>query len=282
MKDIGTLGGPDTLVNIMNNRGQMTGQSYTGNTPNVDNGPACAPNVPTQDPFLWQNNTMLDLGTLGGTCGTGIWINNRGEVVGQSDVAGNDSFLPFLWNATRMLPLPTLGGAFGSATWINDAGRVVGWTTTPGDATAHAVLWENGRTIDLRTVPGQPCSFADAVNAEDQVVGGSCTSGANGWLWEHGSLYDLNSLATPSDLHLTEALSINDQGEIAGLGVLPNGNQHLVLLIPSDLARAQGLTSNVPVTSAGSTMPRSTTPARIELSPLLHGPRQRRYHHRAG
>jgi hypothetical protein len=44
---------------------------------------------------------------------------------------------------------------------------------------------------------------------------------------------DLNAFVPPgSDLTLADAGFINDRGEIAGLGVLPNGNTHAVLLVP--------------------------------------------------
>ena len=50
-------------------------------------------------------------------------------------------------------------------------------------------------------------------------------------LWSHGQGYDLNTLIAPSALHLASAEYINDQGEIVGHGVLPNGDQRVFLLI---------------------------------------------------
>jgi hypothetical protein len=46
-------------------------------------------------------------------------------------------------------------------------------------------------------------------------------------------MVDLNTLVPPgSKMHLVEAEYINDRGEIAGFGVLPNGDGHAFLLIP--------------------------------------------------
>jgi hypothetical protein len=47
-------------------------------------------------------------------------------------------------------------------------------------------------------------------------------------------MVDLNSLVTGADMTLGFPTSINDRGEITGIGVLANGNLHAYLLIPCD------------------------------------------------
>src|SRR4029077_18047835 len=81
LQDLGTLGGPDACAVWANGRGQITGASFTNSTVNPDTG------LPTLDPFLWENGKMLDLGTLGGTVGRALMINNLGQVIGQSSLA---------------------------------------------------------------------------------------------------------------------------------------------------------------------------------------------------
>lgn len=262
MQDLGTLGGPESWAFFINEHGQVAGISLTNFTPNPTT------SSPTQDPFLWDKGTMLDVGTFGGTMGSPFSLNNRGQVVGVSNLAGDLTSHPFLWTKTGGIQdLGTFGGTFGVATAINDAGEVVGFATNTGDQAVFAFLWRNGVLTDL-AAPNGDCSFAKNINSSSQIVGNSfsCAGGpSHAFLWENGGPgIDLNTLVPPgSDLTLTDADFINNRGEIAGAGVLPNGDTHAFLLIPcsadqSDAKVCEGPTS---VSAAsGNAAPMSTSP----------------------
>jgi len=231
LQDLGTLGGPDSFGLIVNERGQIAGFSFTNSTPNATTG------FPTVDPFLWQDGKMTDLGTLGGTLGFANAVNNDGQVVGFSDVAGDLTNHAFFWDDGVLTDLGTLGGNNSVANWINDAGEVVGTSDLP-DGSHHAFVWRKGAMTDLGTIGSDPCSDGYYLNERGQVIGTS--TDCNGttlhvFLWKNGSMINLSSQVLPgSGFTDVEPVVINDRGEIVANGVLQNGDVHTVLLRPVD------------------------------------------------
>jgi probable HAF family extracellular repeat protein len=241
IQDLGTLGtGTDAVALIVNERGQIAGNSYTSSEPSAVCQQAEVGSL-TTGAFLWDHGIMKDLGSLGGTCTFAFDLNNRGEVVGGSSLAGDQMQHPFLYDGRNLVDLGTFGGDLGTAIALNDAGEATGWATYPANQVAHAAFWRHGKIKDLGTLPGDSSSFGFTVNASGQVVGLSVPPGgdfdsAHAFLWENsGPMVALESLVGGgSSLRLTEPETINDRGEIAGNGFDVDGNQHAFLLVPCD------------------------------------------------
>jgi len=233
LHDLGTLGGPDSGAGFINNNDQIVGDSFTNDTPNPVTG------IPTLDPFFWSQGMMTDVGTLGGTFGFGNALNNLGQVVGFSDLAGDLVYHAFFWENGVLTDIKTLGGPNSSANWINEAGQVVG-TSDLTRSTHHAFIWQKGGAItDLGTIGTDPCSNGFFINASGQVIG--TTTDCQGtilhtFLWEMGSMVDISDQVLPgSGFTFVEPVVINDSGEIVGNGGLPSGDMHAVLLKPTTL-----------------------------------------------
>lgn len=244
MQDLGTLGGNDSFAEFVNERGQVEGFSFTNSIPNPATG------LPTGHPFLWENGHMQDLGSLGGTlAGNGGnnqqgALNNRGQVVGLSNLAGDLTAHPFLWDGRKLIDLntETVGGNPESANAVNDAGEIVGTAAFAGRPFSDAYLWSKGAARDLGAVGDDCFSEAWAINSRDQIVGLSYSCASNilrTFLWENGSIVDLNALSSTNSLQLIDGDAINDRGEIGGVGVPPGCSDftdaacgHAYLLIP--------------------------------------------------
>ncbi len=236
MVDLGTLGGPDSSSGLVNEHGQVAGVSYIDSTPNG------ITRIPTVRPFLWEKGHMFDLGSLGGAFATVSGLNERGDVVGEMSLPGEESQHPYFWARGRLTDLGTLGGSSGEVADVNDAGEVVGDADLP-NGLHDAFLWKNGVMTDLGNLG--ITSAAHDLNSRGQVVGGSRVSfqgtQLNAFLWENGGpMLDLNTLIpADSTLHLVYANRISDSGVIDGVGLPPgvafediNTRGHAFLLIP--------------------------------------------------
>ena len=287
MQDVGTLpGGTDAIALMVNEGGQIVGQSYTGDSVPPPT-PACSDFPLTLHGFFWDNGKMVDLGTLGGSCTFTYALNNRGQIVGQSTLPEDQTSHPYIWDRKKMTDLGTLGGTYGVASWINDSGAVVGSATPQGDQALIAFLWKHGAISNLGTLPGNGCSGADSINSQGQIVGGSGFNIADFFsdcndpvehavLWENGKILDLNNFVPPgNDLILNEAFFINDSGEISGLGTLSDGSQHAFLLIPCDGGgHDEGCMNSAESTTAA--IPGKQAPENRSVSPVTRrsaGPR---------
>jgi len=106
---------------------------------------------------------------------------------------------------------------------INERGQIVGTSATKSGK-PHAFQWKNGRMRDLGAFGPKWRTGATAVNSRGQVIGYAFEelgSEPKDWpehafVWEHGRLRDLGT-GTSSGFGVSEALDINESGQIAGV-----------------------------------------------------------------
>ena len=187
----------DGVATAVNDRGDAAGASGS-----------CAPINPIlllylnpTHALIWRKGVATDLGNLGGESNNlPHGMNNLGQVVGESDLAGDQTAHAFLASAgAKMQDLGVVGNDYYSFGFsINDAGEIVGLSA----------------------------------NADFSVI--------RAFIRQNGTLVDLNTLVTGNNsLYLLTACFVNSKGEITGIAIDPNtGEEHTYLATPSSAASA--------------------------------------------
>jgi probable HAF family extracellular repeat protein len=238
MIDLGNLGATGglsfTRAQGINTAGKVVGSSPTANHRN--------------HAFVWSNGVMTDLGTLGGSESSATAINEAGQIVGDSAVAGDATRHAFLHTPGAMIDLGTLGGAGSVAFAINSAGQVVGGADTAAGE-RHAFLWSGSAMTDLGTLGGKRSSAA-AINSAGVIVGDSTLAGdeatTHGFIYRNNTMIDLNTLVPPG-ITILHADGINSAGQIAATGSMAGSSDvHALLLTPIVLNRVAYAWANQP------------------------------------
>jgi len=185
IKALPTYGGdPDGFAIAINDSGQVAGASGGCSTFNVINGLYLSP----VHALLWDHGRVTNLGSLGGAFGNQAHaMNNRGQVVGSSDLAGDAVFHGFVWSqSTGMQDIPPLAGdTYSVALAINDGGVVTGLSLDATFTILRAFVVVDGVPTDLNTL-----------------------------------------ISSDSPLQLQTACGINSRGEITGLAVEKSTGQY--------------------------------------------------------
>ena len=220
----------------------------------------------------WKNGKVNALPTLsGGNNSSAYWVNNRGELVGVSEIGTSDTdcatpfqvrrFEAVKWSPNgEATPLPPLQGDTVSFAFSNnDRGQVVGFSGLCSNVTLppflppqapHAVLWEtDGSPHELGNPPGGAGdNVATSINNRGQAVVNSVMLDGtlHAFLWTNGVPQDLGTYPEGAIATVTPCCGvINDRGQIVGFSVDASFNMRALLwennvaidlnsLIPSD------------------------------------------------
>jgi probable HAF family extracellular repeat protein len=220
-------GGFNSYATAANNRGQVVGWAENG-----VHDPSCDPafQILQFRAVIWgPNGEMQELPPLpGDSTSAATAINDQGQVVGISGacgvaVGGVSAAHAVLWENGVPSDIGNLGGTtWNTPTAINSRGTVVGFSlpaSQNGTRNYEAFIWtRSGGLHSLGKLPGDIRSAAFGVNDRNQVVGLSRGGpfGLRAFVWENGTMTDLNDLTVSGSPYLLYANDINNSGQLVG------------------------------------------------------------------
>ena len=247
--DLGTLGGANSDVQwpVKNNVGVISGIAETAEVNKLGEAWSCSAFFPGNATlhnclgFVSEWGQLRALPTLGGYNGFATGTNDFGQTVGWAENTVHDTtcnppqvlqFRAVIWGPGKdqIDELPPLPGSdtVSAATAINDAGQVVGISgicsnAVGGFSAIHAVIWQNGKPADMGNIGGAAWNTPMAINRNGVVVGfANVQPGgallAHAFIWTRsGGMRDLGTLPGQGADAQSQALGINDQGQVVGL-----------------------------------------------------------------
>ena len=223
LKDLGTLGGSQSVALGINRAGQVIGFSETADG--------------RTHAFVYVKGALLDLGTFGGDESYAHRISDGGLIVGRARSSDGD-FRPFVTSAGGqpfdLSHVDTrLKGVFSTAVAVNSAGYVVGYRQTHKDHMAgrsRVFIYRDSRVVDLGAFGGQDGVVA-AINAAGQLVGQFGTEPHADYADHHGFLLDESRLTDLGSLggRMTTPTDINDSSQVVGYAQVRSGENHAFL-----------------------------------------------------
>ena len=222
-----TLFPSGTEANGINNSGEVVGTGYLSPS--------------NFHAFMYSGGKIRDLGPSGAYQASAYAINTSGQIVGTYSLNSGASGT-FLYTNGMMTRVPNPAGTrggFGVA--INDNGEIVG-ALYPAEGGSHAAKFRDGVWTDLGNLPGAQGSAANAINTAGDIVGTAIfppiykpfRAGKHvPFISTTGGLVNLNMLIpSGSGFTLTDAVGINDSGQILCDATTSGGSAHAVLLSP--------------------------------------------------
>lgn len=164
------------------------------------------------------NGVLTDLGTLGGDSSYASELSDSGYAAGSSEVPGSKPGQllqhAFIWFGGQIKDLGTFGGTDSYTYGLNDLGHVIGMADDEGHD-GKAFFYDG---VQMRRLPFvAPDMVPMAINNHDEIAG---ISDKGAFITTGGRSYLLKDLLKGGDgwASLDEALSINDAGDVLGIG----------------------------------------------------------------
>jgi probable HAF family extracellular repeat protein len=223
--NLGTFGGAFSFGNAINDFGQAVGGALNETPDPYTSDPYVfgLPGSTQLHAFLWENGKMHDLKTLGGPDSWALYINDSGQIAGNSltdsvvnPTTQSPTMAPFLWENGKMQNIGSLGGLAGGVVGLNNNGQVAGNSDLPGDQDLLGFLWDHGIMTPIPALGGTS-SIALSLGANGEVVGfGFYPGDQNGdaFVWKSGAITDLGRFGNDP---CSVASSINIHGQIVGV-----------------------------------------------------------------
>ncbi|HEV2492513.1 MAG TPA: hypothetical protein VG204_05515 [Terriglobia bacterium] len=247
-----TLGGTFSYAAGINNRGQIAGSASPAGDATSQ---ATVWFFPLPASRFKLSVTALGPNTIGGTDSEANGISDNGHIVGSADLGAIDPVTGFSishavsWVNDQMMDLGTLGGPISYAFGVNNSNQITGWSETAtldpasGLPVVHSFIVQNGVMTDLGTTnPHQVLTFlANGINRQGQVVGDIALQYLNypftytlsgGFLWQNGTMIDLDLHIPNPPAYLSSIQGINSRGQIVGAANITPEQIHAVLLTP--------------------------------------------------
>jgi probable HAF family extracellular repeat protein len=178
--------------------------------------------------------TVVDLGELPGGLGSSAYaVNDNGMVAGTSmDAQGQWRTVRWIDGQVEVLTSYDLSG-LNIPEDMNDAGQIVG-RINMGFGLSYGVLWSpSGVPSSLEGLPNGVPQFvvARGINEAGLIVGRAQESAPT--MYGHAVVWNgtdlVNDLGFMSGGTYSEALGVNDLGEVVGVAAIANTNQHAFL-----------------------------------------------------
>jgi probable HAF family extracellular repeat protein len=189
--------------------------------------------------WLYANQQVVSLGTLGGAASAGLGLNDSGAHVGRAQIVDGiyhaflQQFRRNMEDLNDRLP-PDTPWVLTEARDINALGQIVGWGTLDGEK--RAFLLDGSEVTDLGPGIGDTTDRL-IINNRGEVLFPANYSTPAGLLYRAGGFYDVESVLLPPDngWDLSSVADLNDYGDILAFATADNTyNSYPVLLHPDD------------------------------------------------